>query len=261
MGKIRSSLVSILNNEDMNSTYYKIAKYLLQNNYISNHVTMDDVAKNCFCAKSTVSRFCRQIGYENYYELNLDLYNSTRLSQDKYNRYFEYDFDTTKEIFLGNMLNLIEMMYKSICENDIHNFVADLLNYEEVAIFGNSQSQAMAQTFQNDMCLSRKIITASQLPEHQKQYIINANENHLIIIISFSGEYFRSFINDHVFNKKSKPKIVLITCNPKMQNSQHYDHIYYIEAQDTYAYRAHCINIFLNIVSIEYAKAFSNKYL
>ena len=254
MGKIRSSLIAILNNQETNSTYYKIAKYLLQNHYISNHVTMEDVAQNCFCAKSTVSRFCRQIGYQNYYELNQDLYNSTKLSQDKYDRYMHYDFDTTKDIFLGNILSLVDMMHSTIHESDVNALVNDLLNYEEVAIFGTSQSQSMAQTFQNDMCLSKKIMTTSNLPEHQKQYIVNSNNKNLIIIISFSGEYFRSFMNINHLDKNNKAKFILITCNPKMRNSTYYDDIYYIEAQDTYAYRAHSINIFLNIVSIEYAK-------
>lgn len=253
MGKIRQSLVAIMNSEETSSTYYRIAKYLLQNNYIAKHVSMDDVAKNCYCAKSTVSRFCRQIGYENYYELNQDLYDSTKKSQDKYNRYLNYDFKTSKEIFLGDLLYAIEMINQTLNEKEINKFVYNLNNYDEVAIFGNSQSQTIAQKFQNDMCLSRKIITATALPEYQKEYIQNANSHTLIIIISFSGDYFRQFISKYQF-ENSKPKILLITCNKKMVHSALYDEVYYIPANDNYAFRAHSISIFLNIIAIEYAK-------
>lgn len=254
MGKIRSSLVAVMNSEETSSTNYRIAKYLLQNNYIANRVTMDDVAQNCFCAKSTVSRFCRQIGYENYYELNQDLYASTKQSQDKYNKYLDYDFQTSKDIFLGHLMHVIETMNTSIQKNDIDCFVQYLSEYDDIAVFGNSQSQAIAQKFQNDMCLSRKIITASLLPEHQKQYILNTTHKNLVIIISFSGEYFRQFINQYQSKKNSQQKIILITCNPKMLNSKNYDHVFYIEALDNYAFRAHSMSIFLNIAAIEYAK-------
>lgn len=253
MSKIRQSLISVMNSEETSSTYYRIAKYLLQNNYIAKHVSMDDVAKNCYCAKSTVSRFCRQIGYENYYELNQDLYDSTHKSQDKYHRYFGYDFQTSKEIFLGNLIHAVELINDSISEDDIQSFIQDLQQFDEIAIFGNSQSQSMAQKFQNDICLTRKIITASSLPEHQKQYILNATSQTLIIILSFSGEYFRKFRSLH-FPKDNKPKIILVTCNKKMIGSKYYDHVYYIESEDTYAFRAHSMSIFLNLVAIEYAK-------
>lgn len=253
MGKIRQSLIAVINSEETSSTYYRIAKYLLQNNYIAKHVSMDDVAKNCYCAKSTVSRFCRQIGYENYYELNQDLFESTKKSQDKYDRYLGYDFNTSKEIFLGDLLYAIEMFNTSIKHEDVKKFISNLTDYEEIAVFGNSQSQTIAQKFQNDMCLSRKIITASALPEHQKTYIQNADDKTLIIIISFSGTYFRQFISHYQF-KQYRPKIILVTCNKKMIHSPLYDEVYHIAANENYAFRAHSISIFLNIIAIEFAK-------
>lgn len=254
MNKIRQTLISVLNSEPTNSTNYRIAKYLLHNHYIANRVSMDEVAQNCFCAKSTVSRFARQIGYSNYYELNQDLYQSFRYNQNKYSAYFHYDFQTSKDIFLGTLIHMANQLATSIREDDITRLVDDLIQYENVAIFGNSQSHSMAQLFQNDMCLSRKIITASTLPDHQQQYIQEGNQSNLIIILSFSGQYFRQFISRYLFNKENKPKIVLITCEKKMLYSHCYDDIIYIEAQDNYAYRSHVINTYLNIVAIEYAR-------
>lgn len=253
MGKIRASLVAVMNSEETNSTYYRIAKYLLQNNYIVNHVSMDDVAKNCYCAKSTVSRFCRQIGYENYYELNQDLYTSTTKSQDKYDKYLLDDFENTKDIFFKDLINSILDAKNSITKKSVFTLVSLIKEYNEIGIFGNLQSQTIAQKFQNDMGLSRKIITASLLPEHQKTYIKEADQQTLIIIVSFSGQYFRQFINLHHFNKENKPHFILITCNEKMKNSKLYDDIIYLSCPDNYASRAHIMSFYLNMVAIEYA--------
>lgn len=253
MGKIRASLVAVMNSEEINSTYYRIAKYLLQNNYIVNHVSMDDVTKNCYCAKSTVSRFCRQIGYENYYELNQDLYTSTTKSQDKYDRYMLDDFEQIKDLFFNDLFNSILTAKDTITKQSVYTLVSLIKEYNEIGIFGNLQSQTIAQKFQNDMGLSRKIITASLLPEHQKSYIKEANKNNLIIIVSFSGYYFRQFINLHYLPKDNKPYLVLLTCNDKMKGSKLYDQVICLSCPDNYASRAHIISFYLNMVAIEYA--------
>lgn len=254
MNKIRQTLIAVLNSEPTNSTNYKISKYLLEHNYIANRVSIDDVANNCFCAKSTVSRFVRQVGYNNYYALNQDLYLSFIYDLNKYLPYLDYNFNTSKTIFLDTVIQLTNQLSSSIKETDVLSLVSDLIEFEHVAVFGNSQSHSMAQLFQNDMCLSHKIITASSLPDHQKQYIQEATNKDLIIILSFSGEYLKQFRSHINYKKENKPKIILITCEKKMLNIPDYDYVIYLEAEDNYAYRAHTISTFLNIVAIEYAK-------
>lgn len=258
MNKIRQTLLAVLNSEPTNSTNYKISKYILDNHYVANRVSIDDVAKNCFCAKSTVSRFVRQIGYNNYYALNQDLYLSSVYNLNKYLPYLSDDFTTSKNIFLNDVIHLLQHLSSSIKENEVSELVDDLFAYDKVAIFGNSQSHAMAQLFQNDMCLSKKIINASSLPIHQKQYIQEATKNDLIILISFSGEYLKQFRSRIRYKKDNKPKIVLITCEQKMLQSETYDNVICLEAQDDYAHRAYVISTFLNIVAIEYAKKIRN---
>lgn len=261
MNKIRQTLIAVLNSEPTNSTNYKISKYLLEHHYVANRVSIDDVAANCFCAKSTVSRFVRQVGYKNYYALNQDLYLSFIYDINKYLPYIDYNFTTSKNIFLETVTQLIHQLSTSIKESDVSSLVDDLITFEHVAVFGNSQSHSMAQLFQNDMCLSRKIITASSLPDHQKQYILEATNKNLIIILSFSGEYSKQFRSHINYKKDNKPKIVLITCEKRMIHSQDYDYVIYLEAEDNYAYRAYTISTFLNIIAIEYAKRIYNKNL
>lgn len=103
------------------------------------------------------------------------------------------------------------------------------------------------------MGLSRKIMTSSLLPEHQKTYIKEADNNTLVIIISFSGDYFRHFIH-HNFSIKQRPYFVLITCNEKMKDAKYYDDVIFLACNDNYAARAHIISFYLNLVAIEYAK-------
>lgn len=48
--------------------YKYIGEYILAHKNIEN-ITANEISENCFCSNSTVSRFCKRLGVENFYEL------------------------------------------------------------------------------------------------------------------------------------------------------------------------------------------------
>ncbi len=72
MGPLIIRLLTVLNNETTSSTYYHIAQTLLNNYSIIDKSSISDIATLCTVSKSTISKFARSIGFEDYYEL-LDL--------------------------------------------------------------------------------------------------------------------------------------------------------------------------------------------
>lgn len=254
MAKIRGSLTAIMNAEEISSTYYRIAQYLLANNYLVTRVSIQDVAENCYCSKSTISRFCRKLGYEDFYELNLDLYSSTQKSQDKFNKYIEGNFNQNKDAYFADVVSCIKMAEHHINEDDITSFINALTIHKKVGIFGNLQSHVVAENFQMDLGLCRKIITASTLPEHQKQYIQNADNETLIIIISCSGTYFRNQINLSTYAKDKKPTFMLLTSNKKAKQISLYDKVIFLPCENNYPSQPRIIDLFLNMAAVAYAK-------
>lgn len=255
MAKIRSSLTSIMNTEEVSSTYYRIAHYLLTNNYLVTRISIQDVADNCYCSKSTISRFCRKLGYDDFYELNLDLYTSSQKSQDKFNKYINGTLNDICNLYFHDVLSCIQSANENIQQDDIQYMVHEIQRHTYVGIFGNLQSQAVAENFQMDLGLCRKIIVSSSLPQNQKTYIEQAGRDTLIIIISCSGDYFRNHIDLSKYNKDDRPKFILLTTNKAMLNNQLYDKILYFPSEKNYASQPRIINIFLNLVAIAYAKA------
>lgn len=254
MAKIRGSLTAIMNAEESSSTYFRIAQYLLSNNYLVSRITIQDVAENCYCSKSTISRFCRELGYLDFYELNLDLYESTQKSQDKFNKYIVDDFALCKDVYFADLISCVQTTKNYINEVEIKSFVRDLINHKKVGVFGNLQSHAVAENFQMDLGLCRKIITSSALPENQKKYIQQADNETLIVIISCSGNYFRNQIDLTKYQKNNKPKFILITSIEKAKTNSLYDKIICIPSERNYASQPRTIDIFLNMVAISYAK-------
>ncbi|WRK53521.1 hypothetical protein SD457_26580 [Coprobacillaceae bacterium CR2/5/TPMF4] len=59
-------LLSTINSEPKDSNNYKIAKYLLENLHTLEDLSISDLANNCFVSNSSISRFCKEIGLDNY---------------------------------------------------------------------------------------------------------------------------------------------------------------------------------------------------
>ena len=69
MGTLLNRLLIILNNGKESSTYYHIAYILLCNYDSIADMTISEVAELCFVSKSTISKFTRHIGFEDFLQL------------------------------------------------------------------------------------------------------------------------------------------------------------------------------------------------
>ena len=58
-------LIHVLNENDIDSTSYAIARYLLDNYSRIGEVGIEEIMQACFVSRSGVRRFYRSIGFEN----------------------------------------------------------------------------------------------------------------------------------------------------------------------------------------------------
>ena len=66
-------LLATLNSEPRDSNNYRIAKYIIDHLQTLEDCTLSDLAKHCFVANSSISRFCREIGFKDFNELKIQL--------------------------------------------------------------------------------------------------------------------------------------------------------------------------------------------
>ena len=78
MSNIRIQLLNVINRESSDSMNFIIAQYILENLDRRKVITTKELADNCNVSKSSISRFCRKIGYEDFMELQYAIatYNS-----------------------------------------------------------------------------------------------------------------------------------------------------------------------------------------
>lgn len=62
-------LLSTINSEPKDSNNYKIAKFLIENIRNLEDFSISELAKTCYVSNSSVSRFCREIGLNDFNSL------------------------------------------------------------------------------------------------------------------------------------------------------------------------------------------------
>ncbi len=207
----------MINTEEEDSINYRIANYLLQNLNSMEHFSATKIAEKCNVSKAAVSRFCRQLGLEDFLEMQI-LHRVFNRSSDKKFKYRKQgEHENLIEDYLEASNYTIRELKDSIDENDLNELVDDIAKYKNVAAFGHLQSGNIAFTLQHDLTTCDKYIYSSHRYHAQKEYILNATVEDLIILFSAEGNYLeRTFLSDSKLKLKNrKPKIYLITVKDK----------------------------------------------
>lgn len=149
-----------------------IHQYILANISNINALTVEDIAKNCFCSTTTVNRYCKKMGAEGFSELKHAL-----VEYSDYNQKNEHN----------TMLNR-KMISKTdgLELSQISSIVNVLLEKKQVYIFGTGASYLHAKYLQR--LLARCGINA--IASNEVHYLRVIKDIESCIIISNTGETF-----------------------------------------------------------------------
>lgn len=140
-------LITALNEKKPDSTEFYIAKMMIWNLWELPRMSISDVAKMCAVSKSTISKFVRDIGFEDYLDFKLEavrqgkkeIYNSNgKCNITDYIRghgIWEYEKILSEDI--RSVLFGIE-------EDQLKRLAVDLHEYKHLAAFGISYSESAA---------------------------------------------------------------------------------------------------------------------
>lgn len=225
MGILYNRLLIILNEESADSTYYHIALVML--NYIDEleSLSINELADLCSVSKSTISKFVRFIGYEDFSDFRYAVpFRDNRYDDSSYNyvvSVMEYIRKNSMEMMVRAVQEDIQDTFEKLDWKTVDRLVRDLYQYENVGMFGLMFSESAAMDFQVKLGYNKKFVVTNINDAKQAQFIQNAGEDTLIIIFSNSGEYINQyhhiedFAHKRIFSK-TRGKVVLITSNKQM---------------------------------------------
>lgn len=232
MGELLNRLLIILNNGKENSTYYHIANILLCNFDSIKNMTISEVADLCFVSKSTISKFARYIGFDDFLEMKLaSSYKSNKHSNNlNYNdNILSYMENHTHEEYIDVIIDDLKLAKSSIDMSKIDILVDYLMKYDKVAAFGLLYSESAAMDFQMKLAYNGKYIVTHTNDVDQNEFIKNADKDTLIVIFTNSGNYIKKYqlvtagnIDKNVF-RQTKAKIVAITANKELEKYPYVD--------------------------------------
>lgn len=262
MGTLLNRLLIVLNNEKEESTYYHIAYTLLSNFEHIKHMNISQIAEICFVSKSTISKFIRSLGFDDFIEF-------------KYSSGYKSNKETNSLNYKDNILNYIEshsyskyidvlisdleIAKTSIDRGSIKKLAQDLVRYDKVAAFGLLYSESAAVDFQTKLAYNGKYIITYMNDVKQDEFIKNADEDTLIVIFSNSGGYIKQYqltgekIDKNIF-KQTKAKIVVITSNDKMKENPYVDLC--VTFRNTSSVQTHAIlfQVITDCIALEFRK-------
>ncbi|MCI8799912.1 MurR/RpiR family transcriptional regulator [Acetatifactor muris] len=229
MNILLNRLLALINQKESFSTEYYIAYSFLQNLFKISSFSIDETAQLCNVSKSTISKFVREIGFDDYTDFKL----SAMAARESVNygwgedicRYIEkFGAESYTDILKAD----VERMKECINMKEIDILAEDLTKYEKVATFGTVYSQTAAMDLQFKLAFHNKIIYTSLSDIVQEKYIANADSDTLIIIFSNSGKYITEYqlLEGHPGKRiftSTKGRIVLITSNKKMEKDTRVD--------------------------------------
>lgn len=203
-------------------------------------MSISDVAKMCAVSKSTISKFVRDIGFEDYLDFKLEAVRQGK--REVYNK--DGKCNITDYIHRHGV-----WAYEKVLSEDIRSVLfgmdkmqlkrlaVDLHEYRNLAAFGISYSESAAINLQHKMHYYHKFLYTTMNDTQQEHYIETADEETLILIFSNSGKYISVYQNrdgcpvKNTFDK-TKAKIVLVTSNRQMLEDERVDECILLQYAD-----------------------------
>ncbi|KRL14483.1 MAG: MurR/RpiR family transcriptional regulator [Schleiferilactobacillus harbinensis] len=224
MGLLIVRLLTLLNTEDSHSTVFHVAETLVEHYDQIADLSIGDMAMLANVSKSTMSKFARKIGFDDYY----DLKDSAPFVEDRFNNRLNYltnIVDTLEKNELDEYFSAIQedidTLRQSIDKAAIDRLAQALVRYHKVAAFGLLFSESAALDFQYKLAYNGKFIFTCQEDLKQEQYVREAGEDTLIIVFTNSGNYVQQNQLLPGWPKKnsfrhSRAHIFAVTANPEL---------------------------------------------
>lgn len=186
-GKLPVAFLGAIASEKNGTTNSAVAAYMLEHLEDVQGMNITELANACHVSSSTISRFCKEIGFDSYAELREVLQNPEM--------FFERQTiaATSREranITAGAIINSIEMVKNSLNFEKVQKLCSEIARYKRVAAFGLLKAGAAAIDLQCDLLMLGKYIYTNISYPQQMEYILSSGADDLIMIFSYTGSYF-----------------------------------------------------------------------
>ncbi len=251
-------LRTILLHEDKDSVNYRIAEYLMQLQDDIDDLSLTSIARECHVSKASVSRFCKDIGIDDFAELKYMIKQDSVTANEKY--FYPCSNQLDFHSYFKQLNQQIEAFQSRFQVSQLEQLVEALHSHEKVYLMGISQSMLPGIMLQEDLSYFHKKVYCIDKIEEQRDILMHHDENSLIIVFSVSGTFFDHIsLRSRAMERKHIPMICLITCNNDKPKGYIHDKIL---LDHTDAYSANILLfIYVQLIVLLYYRKFQENVL
>lgn len=233
MGILVNRLLVMLNEQNPETTYYYIAVTILEHITQIGNMNINEIAELCNTSKSTISKFIRTLGYEDFSNFKYAI----EMEKNRYRRSNSYVHDVSGYLEDHTYEEYAKVLAKDVLVNvqnmdleGIRHLAGDIFQYRHIAAFGLMFSETAAIDLQTKLGRLGKFIMSNMDDLKQYQYVKTAGEDTLIIIFSESGTFMDRYeMSDPITGESifstTAAKLVMITANEKKVKDQRLSYI------------------------------------
>lgn len=225
---VLSILLRQINSSVKKGNAYDIAKALLDHYHEIPELTIHELADACYISASSLSRFIRTIGFEQYTDfkkackknIGIDVDYSKDMVKAK-----AEDMRPILERYTESIKQNIEYTYQQMNFEQLDKLCTMIFEAKEIAFFGLEFATLLGQHFQIKMASMNKFIRLGLSYEEQIDIARDLHDGALIFVASLEGGYF--YRNDEVVDilKQKDTKIVALTMNEHTKLMKNVDEI------------------------------------
>lgn len=179
-----NSLLSIINNYDESDSKVTIAKYFLRNIDRIDEINIFEAAEECFVTRTSIRRFAKFIGFDNFRNLKTD--------HESYTYYKNVEEVENYPVFLANQISQMVSTFSNLIGEEMALVTDSIKNCNEIIFLASDIYYSRCLEFQKQMILSGKIVRIVSYNFSESEVLKNITPTDLLIVISISGGFTRN---------------------------------------------------------------------
>ena len=256
-GKLPILLLAQLSASSPNSTNSQIASYILNHLEEVRDSSIRDLASKCYVSLSSISRFCRDMGLNDFAELR-ELIAETDLKFEIASE--SDDPETQKKDYLTKVRESLFRVEKSLDMKKIGKLVEDIDRYPKISVFGILKGETAAINLQTSLLMLGKYSHTQLHFSKQIEYLEQADEDDLIILFSYTGIYFDyEYPNRRIPPNVKRPKVWFITGNTQVKKSEYINEVLYFSSRQNQPSHPYQLQAVGDIIAQSYAHYLAGK--
>ncbi len=259
MNRLLIRLWGVLQEEDKDSINYQIAYTLVNKADSIKNSSSSSLAKLCNVSKPSISRFCKNLGYDDFYDFRAELNQYTPDQGLKYNLEGVTSDDQISwmNCYLNKLEGNLSLLKTPSFLKQVEDLVKDIHDYHEVILMGNMQSGNSASILHNNLHIPKNNISAVTGLKGQIRVLNEKKPGRLFVIFSTSGEYYRAlFSAGEIPIQSNESRVWMITTNPALRRTEGVDVILNCKTGNDIASSNICMEITAELI----AGCYWNKY-